>query len=301
MTASNTDSMAAPVTDTVTVAGVPLSALVNEVPRPRAVVLSLHGGGTTSAYFDCPGRPGLSLLRTAAALGFTAVALDRPGYGASGQRAAELSDERLHVDLAFGALDALLGDRPRGAGVFLVAHSAGCRLAVRMAAGARNKDLLGLEIAGTGRHHPGRPGQILGTDGGDLGGPESRRRGLRDLLWGPRRLYAADVYADRTVVAPSPGYEKEAYRRWVDEFPSYAAGVRVPVQCSLGDHETVWASGPAALHDIAALFTASPRVRVNEQSDSGHNLSLGLTARAYHLKVLSFAEECAALRETAVR
>jgi len=56
-------------------------------------------------------------------------------------------------------------------------------------------------------------------------------------------------------------------------------------------------SGPPALAEIAALFTASPRVVTEEQPGSGHNLSLGLAAPAYHLKVLAFAEECALARE----
>jgi hypothetical protein len=47
------------------------------------------------------------------------------------------------------------------------------------------------------------------------------------------------------------------------------------------------------------LFTASPRVVTEEQADGGHNLSLGLSALAYHLKVLSFAEECVLARENA--
>jgi hypothetical protein len=80
-------------------------------------------------------------------------------------------------------------------------------------------------------------------------------------------------------------------------FPSLAAGVRVPVHYSLGDHERVWSSGPAALAEVASLFTASPRVVAAEQAGAGHNLSLGLSAMAYHLKVLSFAEECALGRE----
>ena len=32
---------------------------------------------------------------------------------------------------------------------------------------------------------------------------------------------------------------------------------------------------------------------LQEQANGGHNLSLGLTAMAYHLKILSFVEECA--------
>jgi hypothetical protein len=55
----------------------------------------------------------------------------------------------------------------------------------------------------------------------------------------------------------------------------------------------------AALADLASLFTASPRVVAVEQADATHNLSVGWTAPSYHLKVLSFAEECAIARERA--
>lgn len=61
----------------------------------------------------------------------------------------------------------------------------------------------------------------------------------------------------------------------------------------------MWNSGPSALADIASLFTASPRVAVDEQAGGGHNLSIGLTSLAYHLKVLSFVEECVLAREEA--
>jgi hypothetical protein len=73
------------------------------------------------------------------------------------------------------------------------------------------------------------------------------------------------------------------------------------VHYSLGEHERVWRSGPAALADIASLFTASPRVVVDEQVDGGHNLSIGLTAMAYHLKILSFVEECVLTRASAAQ
>ncbi|MGH7291060.1 MAG: alpha/beta hydrolase, partial [Myxococcota bacterium] len=45
------------------VGAVPMSALVAEVPQPRAVIVAVHGGATSAAYFDCPGHPRLSLLR----------------------------------------------------------------------------------------------------------------------------------------------------------------------------------------------------------------------------------------------
>jgi len=282
----------------VDVDGISLSYRARWASEPRAVVLALHGGATTSTYFDCPGHPRLSLLRTGAALGFTVLALDRPGYGASLDRAAQLTDPARRVDLAYAALDRLLAQRPQGAGVFVTAHSAGGELAVRMAADARGHGLLGLELAGTGRHHHPRSLSFLEFGEQDLRRPGRARDRLREVLWGPAHLYPPEVAGGASIAAASPAYESAA-RHWRHELPELAARVRVPVQYSLGDHEEVWSSGPEALADVAALFTASPRVRVNEQPDSGHNLSLGHSARAYHLKVLSFAEECAVARESA--
>ncbi|MBA9005427.1 alpha/beta hydrolase [Thermomonospora cellulosilytica] len=298
----------------VEVAGVPMSALVGEAPRPRAVVVALHGGATTSAYWDAPNRPRLSLLRTGPALGFTVVALDRPGYGASAAHTDRFADPERRVDLAYGAVERLLESRPRGAGVFVMAHSVGCALGVRMAADERGAGLLGLEIAGTGLHRQPRADEILVErhrellEGGRRDRPPATGRtpraeggGLRDLIWGPDRLYPADVAGGAGIASSTPGYEGIEVRHWRRTLPGLAARIRVPVHYSLGDHEQVWRSGPAALAEVAALFTASPRVVVHEQVDGGHNLSLGLSAMAYHLEVLSFVEECVLAREAAAR
>jgi pimeloyl-ACP methyl ester carboxylesterase len=281
----------------VLVDGIPMSALVSEVPRPRAVVVALHGGAVTSGYFDSAVSPRLSLLATGAALGFTVIALDRPGYGASAPYASRMSCVTARADLAYATIESFLAGRPRGAGVFLMAHSMGCVLAVQMAAGPRGQDLLGLEIAGIGLHPHAEAGTFMGLVAGGSrprpgsGSRDGLRDGLRDALWTPPHLYPAGA-ARALALSPSPPYEGGDVRGWIGSFPSLAASVRVPVHYSLGDHERVWSSGPAALAEVAALFTASPRVVTAEQAGAGHNLSLGLSAMAYHLKVLSFAEEC---------
>ena len=44
--------MKAPLPRVVIVDGVPMSAMVAEAPEPRAVIVAIHGGGTTAIYFD---------------------------------------------------------------------------------------------------------------------------------------------------------------------------------------------------------------------------------------------------------
>lgn len=277
----------------VDVEGIPASALLAEARHPRAVVVALHGGATTSRYFDCPGHPELSLLRAGAALGFTVIALDRPGYASSAGHAEELAPAARRVDFAYAAVDRLLAGRPRGAGLFLMAHSIGCELAVRMAADERGRGLLGMELAGTGRQHHPSALEVMGAWRLDTAWPR-RTVGLRGLLWQPESLYPDEIVGGASIASRSPGYEGTVVETWAEpDFPALAAQIRIPVHYSLGEYEMVWQSGPAALAGIAAMFTASPRVGAGEQAGAGHNLSIGLTATAYHLKVLSFAEECA--------
>jgi pimeloyl-ACP methyl ester carboxylesterase len=308
---------AAPRPRVVLVDGVPMSGLVAAAaePRsdvaagaaarsdvaagaaPRAVVVAFHGGASTAAYFDCPGHPRLSLLRAGALLGYTVIALDRPGYGASAPYPDAMQRPEQRVELAYGAIEKILGSSPRGAGLFLLAHSAGCELAVRMAADERAEDvhLIGVELGGTGLQYDDAAQEILKT-----ATPTQRPTGLRELLWQPEHLYPAEVLNGITNSSTGAPYEAAMVNDWVQQdFPALAGHVRVPVQFSVADHERVWKSDRDALAKIAALFTASPRFVINEQVGAGHNLSLSVSAAAYHMKVLSFVEDCVVARDSA--
>lgn len=260
---------------------VPMSALVAHPTDPRGVFVAIHGGATTSAYFDCPGHPELSLVRAAAEAGYTAIALDRPGYGASAMYQDTMGDPAERVKLAWGAVRKIA---PEGA-VFLLAHSLGCELAVRMVQGS--SEVTGISLAGTGLNYHPAAQEILSQ-----ATLTRKPAGLRDLLWEPAALYPSEVLTG-ALSAPGVLYEGKVTANWPGRhFPELAAGVGVPVQFSAAQHEAVWDSSPTALADIAALFTASPRVRTEVIADSGHNLSVGLAAGAYHRSVLDFATEC---------
>jgi pimeloyl-ACP methyl ester carboxylesterase len=281
----------APQPRVVIVDGVPMSALVAEAPTPRAVIVAIHGGGTTALYFDCPGHPESSLLRVGAAHGYTVVALDRPGYGSSAPYPEAVARPEQRVALAYGATDRILGERPRGAGLFLMAHSGGCELALRMAAESsaeQRADLLGVELAGTGRRYHPAARDVLKAATRD-----HRPAGLRELLWHPTELYPPEVLSGATVYPGAPPYEDQMVSNWArQDFPAIAPAVRVPVQFSVAEHEKVWESDAPALAEIASLFAGAPRFQVNRQRGAGHNISLGHTAAAYHSAVLSFADEC---------
>ena len=150
-------------------------------------------------------------------------------------------------------------------------------------------DVIGIELAGTGlRYHEAAKAIISQATA------TTRPVGLRDLLWQPTDLYPAEVLTGG-LSAPGVAYEASVTANWSRrDFPEIAARVNVPVEFGVADHESVWESTPEALAAITALFSAAPRVEVNEMPDSGHNLSVGLTAGEYHRRVLSFVDECVA-------
>jgi hypothetical protein len=101
--------------------------------------------------------------------------------------------------------------------------------------------------------------------------------------------------------APGVAYEAEVTANWPRrDFAAVAAEVRVPVEFSVAAHEKVWETTPEAREQVTSLFTASPRVVVNEVADAGHNLSVALSAESYHQTVLSFVDECVAFAEKRV-
>ena len=267
-----------------------MSGLVAAVEEPKAVVVAFHGGSSTAAYFDCPGHPSLSLLRMGADNGYTMLALDRPGYGSSAPYPDAMERPEQRIALAYGAIDKILGVSARGAGLFLVGHSAGCELAVRMATDdrAEQSDLIGLELAGTGVQYDSAMAEIM-----KAATATGRPTGLREMLWQPAELYPPDVLSGMTNSSTGALYEVGMTRSWPrQDFPTLAPHVRVPVQFSVAEHERVWRSDADAMAQIAAMFTSSPRFVTNEQSGTGHNMSLSLNAAAYHGSVLSFVEEC---------
>lgn len=279
-----------------------MSALVAEPENsenPKAVILAIHGGGTTAIYFDCPGHPSSSLLRTGAAAGFTVVALDRPGYGSSAPYPDAMAAPDQRVNLAYGAVDRILGQgpqaKPRGAGLFVMGHSGGCELAMRLAADVRGADLLGVELAGTGRHYHPAARDILKT-----ATRERRPAGIYEMLWTPERLYPPEVLNGSTISPSAPSYEDQMVSDWARQtFPTLAPAVRVPVRFSIAEHEKVWQTDDSAMAEITALFSGSPRFTVNRQLEAGHNISLGHSAADYHRSVFAFVDECAAAAPSA--
>ncbi|WP_171166108.1 alpha/beta fold hydrolase [Streptomyces sp. I05A-00742] len=266
-------------------AGTALSALLAEAAYPpRATVVALHGGGMNAGYFDCPADPGLSLLALGARLGYTVLAVDRPGYGRSAERLPEGQTLAEQAVTLHAALEDFARRHPIGAGIFVVAHSFGGKVALAAAADDPKGRLLGLDISGCGHRYAVDAGE-LPVPGGAW--PWSKQ-------WGRPGLYPPGVFrAVAALTAPLPPREAREAARWPAVFPALARRVRVPVRLTFAEHEAWWRHDEEALADLAAHFTA-PRVLIDRQPEAGHNISLGTAARSYHLRALAFLEECVA-------
>ncbi|MGW0845335.1 alpha/beta hydrolase [Streptomyces sp. NPDC002787] len=273
-------------------AGVRLSALLSEPAGgpARAVVVAVHGGGMNAGYFDCRAHPQQSLLTLGADLGYTVLAVDRPGYRHSAARLPQGQNLAEQAVALCAALRDFTSRHATGAGLFLLAHSYGGKVALTAAADPGLPHLLGVDVSGCGHRYAVEPDELptAHDDGGRL------RR-----CWGPLRLYPPGTFAaSGPIVEPAPARERAELARWPLVFRATASRVRVPVRLTFAEHEEWWRHDDQALAELAAHFTAAPRVSVDRQPEAGHNISLGWAARSYHLRALAFLEDCLTARET---
>jgi pimeloyl-ACP methyl ester carboxylesterase len=276
---------------TIDAGGVALSALLSEPPvtKPRATVVALHGGGMTSAYFDGQAHPDVSLLTLGARLGYTVLAIDRPGYGLSAAQLPDGAPLAEQAELVQAALQSFSSSYPVGHGMFLLAHSYGGKLALATTARAPVPGLFGIDISGCGHQYARQP---------DL---TSAPRRAAKLNWGQLSFYPPGTFAASAPIAGRmPVREYQELGLWPERFPGIAARVTVPVRFTFAEHEPWWRTDGEAIADMTAQL-ASPYTIVEQHRRAGHNISLGWSARPYHLRALAFLEECLGLAATPER
>ena len=223
------------------------------------LVVALHGGSYTSAYFDVPGH---SLLEAGQTNGFEVIALDRPGYGGSGPlppggvtfaRNAEVLDAAITK-----VWETRGGSRP---GIVLIAHSIGAAIAIHIAAGRPAWPLLGIALSGI--HDTAPPHVRDAWASMPPGVPvELTREQRRMFFYGPDWTIEPDI-VERAEVSAAP-IPLEELLEVVGEWPQSASGlagkVSVPVQYVGVEFEQLWTITPDTVREFASYFAAAPLV-----------------------------------------
>jgi len=251
----------------------------------------LPGGSYTARYFDVPG---FSLLDVAEANGFTAIALDRPGYGGSDPLPADERTFARNAEVLDEATAALWAEYGAGhPGVVMISHSIGSAVTVHIAAGQPAWPLLGIALHGVntvspdhvvGAWHsmpPGVPVQFS---------PEQRRM----FMYGPDETFAPDVVDRAEISAAACPIEEllEIVGEWPRTAADLAGQVRVPVHYVLAEHEALWNADQSRVDAFAGMFTSAPRVDATLGRGVGHNIDHHRLGKALQLQQLAFALTC---------
>ena len=259
--------------------------------QPRALLVAVHGGTYASKYFDtAPSQ----LLDFCASLGYSILALDRPGYGtATSVPPNQLSFDG-QVSILRQALARIWEDYgQQSAGMFLIGHSIGGMISLLLAAENPHERLLGLNMTGSGAIYQTRTSAAFATLMNDDPTVVMDQSIKVAVMYGPPWTYPeelAKLDPERDVPCPMPEF-REA-QKWGARLPQVAANVRVPVQFIVPEYDGIWRGDPEALSHVAEMFTAAPFVDVAMQRMMGHSAELHTLARAFYMKILAFVEEC---------
>ena len=255
------------------------------------LVIAVHGGTYTSAYFDLPGR---SLLASAKANHLPIIAIDRPGYAGSPMLEPEHMDITGQAAFLTGALGEIW--QQYGAdcsGIVLIGHSIGAAIAATIASAPGSLPLLGLAISGVG----------LTTHPGDY----ERWKALPDIplvamppeikdqvMFGPQGSYEADMpLAGHAANAPAPKAELLAITgAWSQTAPDVLGRVAVPVHYRQGEFDRLWIANDDEVSLFAAALSDSPMVDARLVSGTGHCIDHHRFGPALHLQQLGFALGC---------
>ena len=263
----------------------------DDQPKPPLLV-GLHGGGFSSAFFDLGA---FSLLERAAAAGIPASAIDRPGHGNS----SRLPEHGLVIRGNAEVLNAAIGrlwSRHREAigGIVLIGHSIGSAVALHIASQHPDWPLLGVAVSGVGIEPPAGIPPYWEEHGPDVWIPVPDG-GWTHLMFGMEGTYPPE--APKLVKQISlPVFSKELIEintLWRDEVLDVCSGIQVPVHYRQGDGDVLWANGQEENDRFARAFVNSPFVDAALVANAGHCIDFHFMGAGFQQEQIDFAMICA--------
>lgn len=257
--------------------------------RDSPLIVAVHGGGYSSAYFDVPQY---SLLDRAVSLGIPVIAIDRPGYGGTDPTSVPSGGSVLEVNAA--VLDHVIGElwAEHGAGktgVFLIGHSIGAAISLRISARAPAWPLIGISVSGCLLREPPGMGEMWASiPTPTLTSPNEDKAAL---MFGPEWTYQPDA-PDSAYFANEPVLVSELVEisaRWEDEYRSLASQITVPVHIRQGQFDRLWITDNDQVAQFASALTGSPAVDAEIFTSAGHAIDYHRGGGAFQLQQLAFA------------
>jgi len=270
----------------------PEGALAPHTP----LVIAIHGGTYTSAYFDIAG---CSLFAQAAANRIPLIAPDRPGYeGSLALPAAEMNIAGQARYLTAALQDAWQHHGAGTAGIVLIGHSIGgaiaAQIAANLAAAPGEVPLLGLAISGVCLNTPPEFGPLWAQlpDTPMVGMPPP----VKDMV-----MFGPDGSFDPAVVRASDSANSEAPKAelldivggWHANAHEILGRIEVPVHYRQAEVDRLWIVNQGEVDGFAAALSHSPRVDAEMMVGTGHCIDLHHVGRALQLQQLGFALQCA--------
>ena len=254
------------------------------------LIVAFHGGGFTSAYFDS-GR--YSLLHRAAAAGCPAIALDRPGYGATPRLAAGDGALARNADLLNEAISRIWRDRDFDAGgVVLVGHSVGGGIINYLAGETTDWPLLGVAISGVLAAVPSNVYPFWN----DLPPSDWIKAPFdRGLLFGPPGSYP-EAAAELCESIGVPLWTREAIEMFSilpNELADLGARIRVPMLIHSDDLAAIKGDGEADLRLLKTMYPNAASVTTKFVPNAGHCIDFHHAGETFQEEQIAFAIDCA--------
>ena len=259
--------------------------------EPRALLVAVHGGTYTSKYFDT--SPSL-LLEFCASLGYSILALDRPGYEAATSVPFDQLSFDGQVPVLRQALDEIWdGYGQQSAGMFLIGHSIGGMISLLLATEKPHERLIGMNMTGSGALYNEQTKVAFASLVSDAPTVMMDIAIKVRAMYGPAWSYPEEqAQYDPERDVPTAAIELAEAQTWGARLPQVAAKARIPVQFIVPEYDHIWRGEPEALSHVAEMFTSAPFVDVGIQRMAGHSVELHTLARAFYMKILAFVEEC---------
>jgi len=269
------------------------NAPLRQTTANAPLIVAIHGGTYTSAYFDIPGY---SLLDRATALGIPAIAPDRHGYGHSKplpDGEGTIKDQARALKLALP--DAWKRYRAKARGIVLIGHSIGGAIAATIASDPDGLPIIGLAVSGVGLKtpgdHQGMWERLPKTPMVEMPMPVKDQ-----LMFSPPGAFDATMPgASHKANAPCPRAELlDIVGGWQSEVHETLGRITVPLHYRQAENDLLWVVSDSEIAGFASAASKAKRVDAQMMRATGHCMDFHLIGGALQVQQLGFALQCGA-------